>query len=609
MAMHENRRAIWTPHKQFLSVQTVTYVLFIGLGAVQFALVQRRDDFFAGDVTYFELARSIVEKGLYGFDFKPETLLPPGFPAILASLCVSVGCQYLVFSRSMTVFATLGFLLSYELIRHEQGRAVANVSCLLLASSPLVFTVSTRLVLSDLPYFFTSMTTIYLVIRLDNAKTFRVRALLGVLGALFLVGSLLIRSSGIALLTGLAAWLISSFFLDRKMASRRFNVFIPLLISGSLVQGGWMVWAARHEVLQWPMVGGYPQSYIKQLEMKNGNFPELGKASLIDIPSRVAQNLNDRVVALTQLLTRKEYINTSWVSPWIVGPVLLIIIGLVSSILPFGGSLAEWYFVSHETMYLLWPWNFEIRFFLPVAPLACFYLWRGGKTVVHLGSKLPLVVGGLTFPLSAFLAIGAAASWRSGDLEPKLSAIFWVVAFIGSASMLLFRSSKQASVLASFRQRLGSPMWVKTKWVAVPRTVGVVIVAALIIVGIAQQVALGRDNLSFDMTKQSAYGDVAAGRWIAANTASNAIVMARQTSVVYHYSKRKVIWFPPSSDPQILMEGIRKHKVQFIILSERLYSYWLPPESIPFEALSRLYPHDFQLVHDEPLFKIYKFVS
>ena len=109
------------------------YGLLLGLGALQFCLYQRSDDFFVGDVSYFELARSIVEKGSYGFNFKPETMLPPGFPMILALLCVTVSCSRAVLIRSMAVFATMGFIASYELLRRVQGRAVAAASCLLLA--------------------------------------------------------------------------------------------------------------------------------------------------------------------------------------------------------------------------------------------------------------------------------------------------------------------------------------------------------------------------------------------------------------------------------------------------------------------------------------------
>lgn len=56
------------------------------------------------------------------------------------------------------------------------------------------------------------------------------------------------------------------------------------------------------------------------------------------------------------------------------------------------------------------------------------------------------------------------------------------------------------------------------------------------------------------------------------------------------------------------MEGICKHKIEFVIVSERPNNYWLPPESVCFESLRRIYPSAFRLVHEEPRFRIFKFV-
>src|SRR5215813_5158367 len=104
-------------NKSLTAMDVVVYGLILGLGVLQFSLYQRSDDFFGGDTVYFELARSIVERGSYGFNFKSETMFPPGFPAILALICITVGCSYAVLIRSMAVFTALGFIVSYELLR------------------------------------------------------------------------------------------------------------------------------------------------------------------------------------------------------------------------------------------------------------------------------------------------------------------------------------------------------------------------------------------------------------------------------------------------------------------------------------------------------------
>ncbi len=154
-------------------VDAAVWAAIVAVGAMHYALALRADDFFTGDTTYFELARSLLSHGAYGFNARPETVVPPGFPAFLATLCVTVGCGYSVFIHAVVVCSTLGVLAGYELLRREEGRVAGGVISLLLISSPLLFTLETRTVLSDLPYLFTSMVTLLLVGRLDQARRSR----------------------------------------------------------------------------------------------------------------------------------------------------------------------------------------------------------------------------------------------------------------------------------------------------------------------------------------------------------------------------------------------------------------------------------------------------
>jgi hypothetical protein len=596
-----------TSHKLAKVTDITLYGLILSFGALQFGLAQRATDFFRGDTIYFELARSIIREGFYGFNSKPETLLPPGFPVILAGICVTVGCSYLVLVRSMAVFATLGLIASYQLLRREQGRVVAVVSCLLLGSSPIFFEFTTRMVFSDLPYMFTSMLALVLALRLDTAKNPPGRTFLWLLCGLLIGGSLLIRSSGIALLVGLLLWLAVSRFAEREVRLRRLRTFAPLLLMGLFVGILWMQWAVRHEVLQWPMVGGYPQPYVAQLSVKNGNYPELGTASLSDILPRVTQNLVNRAGALSALLTRMEYINPAWFSPAVFGPVLLILVGVGSSIWHGGGNWPVWYFLIHEAMYLLWPWNFEMRFFLPVAPLACLYLWRGGKVLLDMASRKPREVGVWSFLLSLFLGVCAAIqSWNSSGMQLKLATAFW--ALLAVVSFWIARNDMW-QVRIGISRSLSQSRTIWGKSVSLLTVVSVFIVIALVGVGLVQQLRIGRDNLTFDVTRQRSYPDIEAAQWIGAHTASTVMVMARQIDVVYHYSRRNVLWFPPLSNPHLLMDGIRNHEVKFVIVTSRKVSYWLPPDQDCFEPLVSSYPRAFELVHEGPQFRIFEVVS
>jgi len=163
-------------------------------------------------------------------------------------------------------------------------------------------------------------------------------------------------------------------------------------------------------------------------------------------------------------------------------------------------------------------------------------------------------------------------------------------------------------VFSPFLSRWGTGVSIQGKSLTLRQVVGVGIVVALGAVGIVQQLSSGRDNLNFDLTTQPSYADIEAAKWVQAHTAGTAVVMARQLDVVYHYSRRKVVWFPPLSNPQLLMEGIQQYNVEFVIVSDRKFSYWLPQERDCFLPLVSAYPRAFRLVHEGPQFRIFAVV-
>ena len=150
-------------------------------------------------------------------------------------------------------------------------------------------------------------------------------------------------------------------------------------------RGAWMLWAERHPVSIWP-VHGFQESYVAQLRLKNGNNPELGMATWRDVLKRPLENEDDMATSMAGLLTHKQ-IAPAWYSPATVIPLALLLIGLASSFRKTGGGITEWYFVGYQFLYLFWPWDFELRFQLPIAPLAALYIWRGGQLILAAGSN------------------------------------------------------------------------------------------------------------------------------------------------------------------------------------------------------------------------------
>ncbi len=538
------------------TVDIMVYAVLMSLGVLQFVLPLRADDFFGGDTVYFEFARSILDHGRYEIDFNDVTY-PPGLPGILAFLCMTLGCSHRIFVQSMAVFATLGLVASYQLLRHEESRGVAAVTCLLMASSPIVFEFSTEGVSSDLPYFFTSMAMLMLAARLDGARSVRGRLILGLLCTVMLVFSVLIRSSGVALIMGLIGWLAAGCLRrDRSTGTRRLKAFAGILLAGIVVQAAWMGWSAKREAPEWPMLEGHPRSYISQLRVKSGIQPELGTASFSDIPLRVITNIPDRAAGLVSVLARKDYIHSSWLSPLVFGSVLLIALGLVWSLWYGGGSLAAWYFFSYEAMYSVWPWPFEMRFLLPVMPLACLYLWRGGTVIRGVAERMPRAIGlaGVVVGVLAGARVGAEIL-VSNSVQLKLEAILWIVIVVACTWMVRARSLG----LPAFLKRYVSPSWmvpsVRGMSLSLLHIIGGAAATVLVVLGIVLQCKAGLSNLNFDLSKDWAYGRIVAAQWIARNTPNTSVLMAGQMDVVHHYTRRKVVWFPPLSNPQSAHAG------------------------------------------------------
>jgi hypothetical protein len=122
---------------------------------------------------------------------------------------------------------------------------------------------------------------------------------------------------------------------------------------------------------------------------------------------------------------------------------------------------------------------------------------------------------------------------------------------------------------------------------------------------IKMQIDIGRANLDPDSAINRLTPDVEASDWVRSNTDPNAIVMARHVPIASHYSLRKVIWFPPSSNAELLMDGILKHKVDFVIVVRREKNYYLPPDDDSFAPLLAANPNTFRLVYQAPKFRIF----
>ena len=155
-------------------------------------------------------------------------------------------------------------------------------------------------------YMFTTLSALLISRKLEEATSLTSRITWGALLATLLIISLLLASAAIAFLGAILVSIFAAFPRNRPLALARLVIHLPVLIVGLAVQGLWM----HHErveasagigATEWP-IPGFPQSYLSQLKLKNGNDPELGLATPLDVAVRIADNVCAQCDLLSRML-------------------------------------------------------------------------------------------------------------------------------------------------------------------------------------------------------------------------------------------------------------------------------------------------------------------
>ena len=592
----------------FSAPDWVVLALILLIGAIEFIYYPHAADFL-NDPGYPDLARSILDQGSYQLDYLPETTLPPGFALILAVAGKFFGLTPAVLFRVIAVFTTLGLIAAYMFLRQIEGRGVAAIACLLFGFSPSVFSFNTAVIFPEMPYLFLSMLVLLMAFKIDHTSSSRTPIIWSLVLGVTLVFAVLVRSVGIALIAGLAAWLLTSLLVRPELGRRRLRNFLLPLLLGTAAQVGWSMWAQRHQVLEWQLPG-YPDSYVAQLKVKNGQYPELGLARLSDIPARIERNIVTRTAVLGQLLTGR-HVSPFYSSPAVAGVLILIAAGLISSFRN-GAQLHDWYFLWEEVIFVFWPWDAKPRFLFPIVPLAVLYLWRGARVFLSYSIRQPKRTGLCVVLTGAVLgSISAAFAFRillfdvdpssRGDrLQPIAATLFWALFSLIGLALFRFHSSGSRDGEPSFSK-------IAESWAGLPLRIAAILVLALPVgSGLVQQLACGRGNLNPDITQQLAYPEIEASEWIRTHEPPDRIIMARDQDTVFHYTGRRVVWFPPISDPKVLMDGIRRHNVSVLVIAHHRDSYWLPPEDVCFQSLEQSYGSAFHIADEGRDFQIFE---
>ncbi len=572
-------------------------VLLLVLGAFQVATVQTVESFGSDSSVYMVLAHNILEKGRYEFDYRPHTVYPPGFPLLLAGVSILTGREgYNLFIRLMPVFSTFALMVWYFVLRRDAGRVAAGSACLLVATSAPLFQMVTRSVLSDAPFFLMSGLAFWSLQGLEEPASQRrsVRYLLLASVCLCTVMTVLVRSAGVALSAALFAWAVTG-KLCRADRSALYRAAVLASLAGFLVFGWWTVWTkhAEHRVYQ----GQYMESYASQFMAKNPHRPEMGTASAVDLVIRAGSNILVQASYLAALATRASYVMPTWYSPLTVVTIVLLLWGLVSSGLNRQKTLPAWYFLAYFAIYLLWPFDEGPRFMLPVAPLAFVLVWRGVLKVTDLLRRRPTSTLAAVSVLGIALAGGTGVTGRLPGRQAHAALLLWPL--LGAASAALMFLAKRAGQGAATRafDLVVVPF---RSWRAHYGIVGL-----LLLGGIVQQAESARTNLAENPSHFRHYASADFSAWL--RTAPQGAVMAHQFAIVHRLTGRRVVEFPITSDPNLIVTVVKREKVLYLFVNDPVpYEYFLPTEEERWRRIERAYPVMFQLVHRGPGYRVFE---
>ena len=531
----------------------------------------------------------------YNFNYVNHVNYPPGFPAVLLLLSHLYGHQpadsYPVFMMAIAAASGLVLLLSYWLIRRHNSRLWALIYVLLIASSPFAFEFATRRIGSDIPYCLFSLAALLAFERFTAAGPTRVRIWSVVFGASFLA-ALTTRTIGVSLFLGLSIWIAVSWLRSRKPPQ---GALIVILLCGLLEQGAWFAWTKANYVR--PAPGENTYDYSDDFRRIDPHRPDLGQAGLWDLARRPVWRLGEETAHVTEFFAANRWVNPVLYSPLVAVPAFLMLLGLLQSLRRREVGLCECYFPLYVIILLVWPYDVGPRYLFPVLPLCFTYLRRGWRKSLEVSQSSPrtaflgLAAGSVV--LLAMSLYGWAAHHDAG-IQPRFATAFWAVCAV--FTLWLGLRPRLSQPAASRVIPTPSPFW---------RVCGLALIIVMCGLGISIQPASARSNLRITEPELLHYPTAEAARWLNQHTPKDAVVMSFNPWILFAMTGRRVVAFPPTARPGVILDVARKYRVQYLVVLDD--SWFVPTQEERLLILQKADPAGLEPVALDKRFRVFRF--
>ena len=568
-------------------------ILFFGLFVF---LTFSRIEFVSNDsAQYVGLAKALVSKGGYEFNFRPHTRFSPGMPIILALVQLLTSASYPCYILADISFAILALVAIYLLLREAGHAYIGCVAVILLASLPYFYQRAVMTVGSDFSYLFFSLGSLICAHRIETTRGSENWILRSVALLIFVVGAVMIRAVGVSLLLALLIWVVVEGI--RRTSTTKIQLWsvVPAILGGFFSYGIWTWWVSLNSAPTWP--GEFMHSYRAQLILKDVQRPELGLATWVDFASRIVTNSTFLCATFADMLAHLPWIEQKVYSSIVVVSGFLVLVGFIKSVRERVGVM-DLYFAAYSGILLLWPFQEGPRYLFPIFPMALLYTWRGIQRCSELlsqnsfGFRISIAIGaGFLFIVSAVANIRSAPSV---GVQSVFASFFWMSLCLLFSTMNLWRGW--------FQQRFHF------------RTVQQIAVSILVIIvvsGVFEEGAFAKKLRRQDPSVYLHWPLMEVSWALQPYLQMGDSIMAEQDDTVHYLTGFRCIEFPVVRDAAVIKETMVRYNVRYLIvnLDEGRYPYFLPTQKERYLILLQAFPDLGSVIYQQKNYIIFKIGS
>lgn len=389
---------------------------------------------------YVTLGRSLAAGDGYVLDGLPHGKYPPGLPMLVAALVPLAGAEgYASFHVALTVLLLVAAGASFVLARQlGHGPLLALVVAAAVGTSLTLFDLSVRYLRTEILFLAMSLAALLLARR---ALTTGGRGWQALLAGLAMAATMATRLAGVTLLVVPAWHLLRP--ADPEGGRRRAAL---LLVLGLAFPAAWVVRGQQ--------IGAeFPDAPDYGAELLAAAPRDLTKTVPEDLPRVDAAGMVQRVVgnlavfarACGVLLTNVD--NTGQILAAGAALAALVLLGLLR-MLAAGGARrdASLYVLATLALYLIWPFNQQERFYVPLLPWLLLaggeglaWAWNIARRLTEGRTGKLAVVGGLALVTVALALRRSNAPTLLGRWSPSYAAVLAALALATLAAALWLR--------------------------------------------------------------------------------------------------------------------------------------------------------------------------